>query len=212
MVLHLTNNANYDLLQNNLNLFQTLLGQPVQQIKDYLTKYKNAIIITIWLLSATILTACFESKLLGIYSSQKSIPMFNTLQDIIDNKDLKICCIGSLDPINGSDVYKKLESRTIPRPKVPGFNLKTASFVAISISEHYVADVVRGDTVLMLDTILSSMIDRPFLGLREDLPPFDFSLLIKSKNKYFPMVYSFTIDKHHPYSTYITQVYATVLI
>src|SRR6185437_4072456 len=57
---------------------QTYITQYTLHFKSNYGKVIIFINIIIWILSSFILTACFTSILLGIYSSQKSYPLFNT--------------------------------------------------------------------------------------------------------------------------------------
>src|SRR5437868_15215762 len=76
-------------------MYRSLTEQTIQTIEmkpEFNRSVKlvfNSVLI-IWILSATILTKCFTSLLLGIYSTQKSVPLVDSIDDIIANKELQI--------------------------------------------------------------------------------------------------------------------------
>jgi hypothetical protein len=111
----------YSLMDCLAQIFRTLT---TQQINDYgHIKYKLAFytFITVWLNGSSFLTKCFLSILLVIYSTQKSVPFVESLEEVCDNNQI---LIGGFDELNSTKLLsekcrKSIKNRLISSKNYP---------------------------------------------------------------------------------------------
>ena len=88
-------------------------------VKDMSKRYCQIIFITIWLICATILTRSFTSLLLNTYFNLKYGPLFDSLEDLINNRDLNIVLdIENYEEIFSKFGYDDILSEIIKRTKI----------------------------------------------------------------------------------------------
>src|SRR5882757_8295505 len=97
-LLKFLSNDKSSIINNLENILRTLTNQSLENFEDILLNYNSVnniqnnnntkyaklshnSLFMLWILSASILTKCFSSVLLGIYSTQKSVPLVDSLDD-----------------------------------------------------------------------------------------------------------------------------------
>ena len=124
------------------------------ELTKYLTKrYCQITFITIWLICASILTKSFTSLLLNTYFNLKYEPLFETLDDLINNRDLNII----LDVNNYQKIMDRLGGNKyliefIERAKIyQKFPSTFLNHLEILDSQTIIEEIVNGKTVYMAD-------------------------------------------------------------
>ena len=119
--------GNLSLLDSFVQIVRTLTEQSIIEFSlndGFNTSRRSQLYLFLipWLLSASILTKCFVSILLVIYSTQKTIPLVNSLHDICDNKHLVIGGWNSLKHATflSDECYYDLMTRRICKENYPG--------------------------------------------------------------------------------------------
>ena len=193
--MNVLNNSKYNLLADNTFYIMRTL---VDQTEDYFVnikfkikshKYISYAIIIIWILSASILTKCFTSILLGIYSTQKPYPLVYTLQDIIDNKDIKIGGRHALNKLSlyNKDYYDLLDKRFITGKT---YNLPE-NFInsnVIFLNRNLIQDLLDGKVVMFYDSEYMDRVRNIYVK--------HWQLFSVSESKYMQMYMSYTMSRN----------------
>ena len=146
-------------------------------------------LVSIWILCTFILSLSFVSILLGIFSSQKCVPLVQSLDDIMDNKQLSVCGWNSLAQLKYShpDQFKLLESRCSidELTKAPFYKIDCSSIELYDIMQ-FMQDILNSKLVLLYSSCSNDFA----LGLNQDL--------VLGEHKYFPLSHIISVDKYHP--------------
>ena len=132
-----------------------------------LKKFTLAMIQGNWTLCTTILTLCFASILLGIYSTKRAVPLVQSLDDICDNKDIQIGGWNALNELNKSGYshyFTMLKNRLITEK-----NCRDDIYENFILCDDIVSGVERGKVVILARSKLARKLKRlsNFIVLKE---------------------------------------------
>ena len=196
--------SHFNLLDSFGQLFRTLTDQSITKYgivkKNEHDEFTIAFYVFLipWTLCANILTKSFLSILLGIYSTQKSYPLVQSLEDICDNKQL---FVGNWIVLNESQLLdenclKSIRNRRItkdPYPKVVDIN-EYVDKEPVQMTDPYIlADILRGKLVFLL----------PTRKVEEVLSLKNKDNFIVAKNKYNQVYRINSLDKNFKFKSQI---------
>ena len=138
------------------------------------------ILIIIWGNSLSILTKAFAGNLLNTYFNVKSVPIVNTLDDVYNNEELLL----KSNSIQFLKDYLEYDSS-----KIKNLMNRAAQTQMKDDDEFLLANVVKGDTVIMGNTLFINN----FLERWNDWRMF----LFVSNNKYLPGLVNYNVNKNH---------------
>ena len=203
----------FSLIEYFIQLFKSLVNQDIRNHGHLI--YKNTrvsfkagldIILLTWIISSCFLTHCFVSELLTIYSPQKSVPLVQSLDDIISNKHL---LIGSPDGLKHLETFRpeqyiNLNKRYFTKNDYPASDPETNKLDVYNqlylqaVFKNIIQDVSKGKIIILGDTDYMYYIYNVYKN---------YHVLYVAKNKYLPEYYVNTIDIGHPYKNEIIDGY-----
>ena len=156
--------------------------QSYRRKENYVKNIILHILIIIWLQLSSLLIILFNNYLLDFYINIKSVPIVNTMQDVIDNEQYSIIStptwfknvILPRIPINEQDKFsKRLNKHNLFIPEImPG--------------------VIKGKAIILTNTYTAEFFMAMWNQWQERLAV--------SQNKYGPNLMSFHVKKKFPFS------------
>ena len=141
-----------------------VLDQSSNDIMVLYNRSKNVtliILLVIWLQSASILSKAFSGLLLNTYFNVKSVPIVNSLEDIINNQDINVAInLSSLKKnIQDTNLFdqkteKHLYSRVSKYQDQVDYISNYYKFGFIFVHDKLLEDVIMGKTVMIVHSLL----------------------------------------------------------
>ena len=162
------------------------------KIDSSLIRFSFILIIIIWSQSASILTKGFTGNLLNTYFNIKFQSIVENVEDIYHNKQIEIASDPKglrwlLQKENQSlDLINNIENRVVDFIKKNNYKPDESEFV----KEYYASKMIKGETVIMLNTVRCKYFIEYFSTEKLDYQVSD--------KKYGPNHFSFLVKKNHP--------------
>lgn len=147
-----------------------------------------------WILTISVLTKCFVSVLLGIYSTKTFVPLVNTLDDVFDKNGIRIAIVNMSNVIHEyNEIQQSIDHKSIERHKqefadITANEWRDYSFV---LKDSFVKEVMSGKVVVIMETKLMNSLGLMLTQRYKRLAVID--------NKYLPMYSTVAIDGQHVY-------------
>ena len=209
MIVYAFASKRINIIECFIEIFQKLLNQDIRNRGHLINKkqtfyYRNTldILLIIWIVLCSILINWFNTTLLNIYSTQKSVPFVQTLEDIINNENIKIGGKTSLNKFKNSnpEQFGILEKRLFTKTDYPSVYYWCINFTAQDdfyfhcIFHKALGDIVKGKLVYLFDSKTMKR-DHGFAKR--------FYNMVIAEKKYFLDYYVSSIDKNYPYKDVI---------
>ena len=145
------------------------------------------ILIIFWLICSSILSKCFTSVLLNVYTIKIPSLTVQTLQDIVNNPQLSIAGYAGLKELEHfkPDIYKQLEKRLLDYHKRLGIDLYDIKAMS---DRQLQRDLIARKSVVFLGTFATQMLKLKYRESNLMESEEKFSLLFKYSmvSKLFP--------------------------
>ena len=189
----------FQILRNLLNQNISNQGHLINRREEKI-HYNHTlnIILLSWIIMSCILSLWFTSEMLTIYSTKRSIPLVQSLEDICKQKELQVAGMTSLTDLAvfneelANTLKKHLYTKKDYPPKneeMEKLDIHSEDYFG-SIFKDVMKDVSKGRIVFLSD---SDHINHAYKLTRS------YYNLIIAKNKYLPSYYANFISRYYPY-------------
>jgi len=148
-------------------------------------------LVSIWIISSTIIVNCFASLLLNTYFHIKSVPLIDSIEDLVNNKQIMIHSHNiTLEYIKKINTIKLTENDI---DELINRKMESDKILNILIErdrDDIVVDIVNGKSVLMSDSISVKQLFQRYICVQDK---------IVSTGKYLFDHVAFFIDKRNIY-------------
>ena len=194
-VFEVITNVFRSITQNSIQEFQSLENILKNELQFKRRLNKNIVIvilIIIWIIFSDLMTKSFSSVSLKTYFNPKSYLAVNSIEDITENPELLVA--GNLSLYFLKAIKPKEYHKLLPRVEQYErlFEEKLGQKIGyewrtLISSEDVLGEVVRAETVLILDSYATAFTQRMNPGFR----------LVTAEDKYSPNYITFFISKQH---------------
>ena len=122
--------------------------------------------VVIWYLSATVIQMSFSSLLRGVYFLRKPSLTANTLEDLVDNPELRIAGYFAFKELKDlkPDIYSKLEPRVREYDTSLKYELHQSVPIQYITDPRLVKDIVDRKAVLMINSYFGGVMAKYWPG------------------------------------------------
>ena len=182
------NKSKLNFISTLCQVFKKLTNQTIVNNGHIIKEQKNStnLILIAWIFGSGILTHCFVSLLLGIYSTQKAVPLVQTFEDVLDNRELLI-----FDPtlmrelkIFNPDMHKHLINRLVSKENH-------------LFNPEMMKNLIDKKVILMFNSVSVEAFYRIHKSIKE--------YFMTSSKKYYPVNEVIYLDGKHPFQRQIRQ-------
>ena len=152
------------------------------------------VVISLWLLCAFIITQLFCNDLLSAYINVRYVPIVNTLDDIVNNKQMFVLSKMVRLKYLSKTLIKYKTTLNILADRLSYYELRLKRSLSFSNACDYdiIDDMANGHAAILFDSVAIEMFTT--------LTRHDNHLYTVSKHKYFKVIANYIVVRKAPYS------------